>query len=234
MKNRRNYYRLLHVQPDAPAEIIRSSYRTLMHRMGMHPDLGGDDARAAMLTEAYETLSNPGKRAQYDNTRPAPRRGESGKGPSQTAVSLTPALPDPRASACVFCSHSQPHEYTQSAMTFCASCQSPLALARPVEVEDSERRRIMRIPRQLPLTLYTHWPQEPLHARSSDISLKGLKFHANARLIENQLIKLDSRILRAVGRVTHARQQGTHCAVGVEFVRLWFTQSRGAFVTARA
>ena len=28
MRNRRNYYRLLQVQPDAPLEIIRASYRT--------------------------------------------------------------------------------------------------------------------------------------------------------------------------------------------------------------
>jgi hypothetical protein len=41
MKNRRNYYRILHVQEDAPEEIIRTSYRTLMQRMRMHPDLGG-------------------------------------------------------------------------------------------------------------------------------------------------------------------------------------------------
>ena len=32
MQNRRNYYRILHVQQDAPVEIIKTSYRTLMHR----------------------------------------------------------------------------------------------------------------------------------------------------------------------------------------------------------
>ena len=42
MENRRNYYRILHVQPDAPTEIIKSSYRTLMQKLRMHPDLGGD------------------------------------------------------------------------------------------------------------------------------------------------------------------------------------------------
>lgn len=33
MMNRRNYYRILQVQPDAPPEIIRASYRTLMKEL---------------------------------------------------------------------------------------------------------------------------------------------------------------------------------------------------------
>jgi len=66
MKNRRNYYRILQVQPDAPTEIIRASYRTLMREMKKHPDLGGSTWDAEVLNEAYETLSNPQKRAAYD------------------------------------------------------------------------------------------------------------------------------------------------------------------------
>jgi DnaJ-class molecular chaperone len=50
--NRRNYYRILHVQPDAPTEVIKSSYRTLMQRLKMHPDLGGDHSEAALINEA--------------------------------------------------------------------------------------------------------------------------------------------------------------------------------------
>ena len=55
MKNKRNYYRVLHVQPDAPKEIIRSSYRTMMQKLRMHPDLGGDDWNASLINEAYES-----------------------------------------------------------------------------------------------------------------------------------------------------------------------------------
>src|SRR4030095_16101464 len=68
MENRHNYYRILHVQPDAPTEVIRASYRTLMLRLGMHPDLGGDHWNAALLNEAFATLVDPVKRAQYDAT----------------------------------------------------------------------------------------------------------------------------------------------------------------------
>ena len=61
--NRRNYYRLLHVQPDAPGEVIKASYRTLMQKLRQHPDLGGDDCNAALLNEAYAVLTNPERRA---------------------------------------------------------------------------------------------------------------------------------------------------------------------------
>lgn len=63
MKNRRNYYRILHVQPDAPKEMIRSSYRTIMHKMRVHPDLGGDSEAAALVNEAYAVLSDERERA---------------------------------------------------------------------------------------------------------------------------------------------------------------------------
>jgi len=66
MNNRRNYYRILQVQPDAPPEIIRASYRTLMKEMKAHPDVGGEHSSAYIINEAYETLSDCGRRAEYD------------------------------------------------------------------------------------------------------------------------------------------------------------------------
>jgi len=66
MKNRRNYYRILHVQPDAPVELIKASYRTLMHKMKHHPDLGGDHETAVIINEAYDTLIDSKKRKAYD------------------------------------------------------------------------------------------------------------------------------------------------------------------------
>ena len=68
MDNRRNYYRILHVQPGAPTEIIRASYRTLMQRLRAHPDLGGDHWNATVINEAYSVLSDPLKRARYDRS----------------------------------------------------------------------------------------------------------------------------------------------------------------------
>ena len=65
-ENKRNYYRVLFIQPDAPLEIVQASYRTLMQKLRAHPDLGGDDWNASVINEAYDTLSDPEKRADYD------------------------------------------------------------------------------------------------------------------------------------------------------------------------
>lgn len=66
MNNKRNYYRILHVQPDAPLEIIQSSYRTLMQKLKQHPDLGGEHWNASIINEAYGVLTDPEKRKAYD------------------------------------------------------------------------------------------------------------------------------------------------------------------------
>ena len=65
-KNKRNYYRVLFVQPDAPMEIIQASYRTIMQKLKAHPDLGGDTWNASVINEAYQTLIDHEKRVRYD------------------------------------------------------------------------------------------------------------------------------------------------------------------------
>jgi curved DNA-binding protein CbpA len=65
-KNRRNYYRILQVQPDASQGAIKNNYRTLLQKMRLHPDLGGEDWNASLINKAYSTLRNPTKRVAYD------------------------------------------------------------------------------------------------------------------------------------------------------------------------
>ena len=65
-KNRRNYYRILRVQPDASAAVIRNNYRTLLQKLRLHPDLGGDHWNASLLNIAYNTLRHPHRREAYD------------------------------------------------------------------------------------------------------------------------------------------------------------------------
>jgi curved DNA-binding protein CbpA len=69
----KNYYELLDIKPDAPAEDIKRSFRAQIARY--HPDkvqhLGKEFQsmaadRAAELTEAYRILSDAGRRAEYD------------------------------------------------------------------------------------------------------------------------------------------------------------------------
>lgn len=65
-KNKRNYYRVLFVQPDAPMAVIQASYRAIMQKLKFHPDLGGDDWNAAVVNEAFAVLSDATRRAEYD------------------------------------------------------------------------------------------------------------------------------------------------------------------------
>ncbi len=66
MEPQKNYYEILHVQQDAPTEVIQATYRTMMQKMKMHPDLGGDHNDAALINEAYAVLMDPIARAKYD------------------------------------------------------------------------------------------------------------------------------------------------------------------------
>jgi DnaJ-class molecular chaperone len=61
-ENKRNYYRVLYVQPDAPMEVVQAAYRTIMQKLKAHPDLGGDHWNASVINEAFETLIDPGRR----------------------------------------------------------------------------------------------------------------------------------------------------------------------------
>src|SRR6266496_1236346 len=65
MATKRDYYDILGVSKSASADEIKRAYRKLA--MEHHPDKhGGDDAKFKELSEAYETLKDPQKRAGYD------------------------------------------------------------------------------------------------------------------------------------------------------------------------
>jgi molecular chaperone DnaJ len=60
----RDYYQILGIAKDATAEDIKKAYRKLAHKY--HPDKGGDEQKFKEVSEAYQVLSDTGKRAQYD------------------------------------------------------------------------------------------------------------------------------------------------------------------------
>jgi curved DNA-binding protein CbpA len=67
------FYRRLGVGSEASRDEIVHAYRRLAH--GAHPDAHPGDPDAARrfreITEAYEVLNDPSRRASYDRTRPA-------------------------------------------------------------------------------------------------------------------------------------------------------------------
>ena len=61
-----NYYDLLQINPRAEIETVERVYRILAARYDPRNAQTGDPERFRMLTEAYEVLSNPVKRSEYD------------------------------------------------------------------------------------------------------------------------------------------------------------------------
>lgn len=63
-----DFYQALGVDRNATPEDIKRAYRT--QAMKNHPDRGGDVKQFQTIQEAYDTLSDPQKRQQYDNPQP--------------------------------------------------------------------------------------------------------------------------------------------------------------------
>lgn len=79
MENPPDYYEFLQISPNAQPETVHRIYRFLASRY--HPDNPetGDSEKFLLLNSAYEVLSEPMRRARYDEvlkTRPAARHHE--------------------------------------------------------------------------------------------------------------------------------------------------------------
>jgi DnaJ-class molecular chaperone len=62
------HYQTLGIAKNANPDEIKKAYRKLASQH--HPDKGGDTATFQKIQTAYDTLSNPEKRQQYDNPMP--------------------------------------------------------------------------------------------------------------------------------------------------------------------
>ena len=69
MSDKRDYYEVLGVQKGASEDEIKKAFKKLARKY--HPDLNRDDPKTAEekfkeVNEAYSVLSDPQKKAQYD------------------------------------------------------------------------------------------------------------------------------------------------------------------------
>ena len=72
----KDYYTILGVPNTAGPDEIKKAYRSLA--MKHHPDRGGNVEEFQNIQAAYDTLSDPAKRQQYDNPRPQFNFGGAG------------------------------------------------------------------------------------------------------------------------------------------------------------
>lgn len=236
----RNYYEVLHVSRDAPVEIIRGSYRTLMQQLKHHPDLGGDTSMAARINEAYAVLSNANRRAEYDarldvmaGVAQSPHAGQT---QSQPAASGRGTVESSRH--CLFCE--APHAFGANVEVdaVCAVCSSPLATAENRRMESAGQRAVERIGKHQQITYFTHWPQPTgFTAQVEDMSLNGLRMVTHEELAEGQRIKILSDVVEAVAQITHCHYErhgwSKRYVAGVAFITLRFGNSVGGFVSDR-
>lgn len=131
MAGRPDFYAVLGVQPEAPAEVVTGSYRALCRLY--HPDVNPDPKateRMKLINEAYDTLGDPAKRAAYDRQRRATGRSRpaahwSAPSPPPPPPPPSPPSPRPAAQHRVVCGHHP----AEPAAAVCGECGMPMCRA---------------------------------------------------------------------------------------------------------
>jgi len=227
MKNRRNYYRILQVQPDAEIEIIRASYLTLMRELGNHPDLGGEHIEASLLNEAYEMLSHSAKRAQYDKqllkhyTINPNAKAESEKKPLITV-------------ACPYCRQSLARNSTDNDSN-CSACCNPLESANETRTDKDCRRATKRIKKEQTIWYHARSPNRKQSGKMIDFSPQGLRFKGQEYLKPQAVIHVSAAFFSAVAQVKSSQalvvdDEGLF-AIGVRFNSLNITGQKGSLLS---
>ena len=127
---RRDYYTVLGVTPAEGLHAIRRAYRSLAKQY--HPDYAGQEGQTQFqeIQEAYEVLSDPRKRKEYDALRPVVRPACVVDEP------LVPKRPRTHAPEHIVPRASPPEEFSASPPAapcrFCHGRRSPFESPCPV------------------------------------------------------------------------------------------------------
>ncbi|UJP04988.1 MAG: J domain-containing protein [Nitrosomonas sp.] len=238
-RNRRNYYRVLQVQPDAPDAAITASYRIL--KKDQRQD-------GLLLDEAYRVLSSPAKRKSYDvlfacaATRVTQKKQQSATDCTDVAISTQRAVTTRAVDKyqvihlkyCLFCNTSYVPKTGLYQHETCLECASPLhEIAH--ENFDSSRRMLKRIPINSGFMFYLFWPDKPYQGVIQDISPVGIRFaFADTMLTAKDIIKIDASNFQAVAEITYTHYGESGVSAGTRFITVKFNQQRGNFISAHA
>ena len=246
---RRSLYRVLHVQPEAPAEIIAAAYRCLMHKLRHHPDLGGDHATAVKINEAWSVLGDPERRRAYDQQRRQKRASSGAAGGAAAAAAAAAqaaasAAAAPGASAraapvpgreCPFCAHGLPRVIGSD--TRCSRCDSPLA---PVAVRSAgprpgtDLRGAARVRRNQAAMIRVAPGCPPVPARLHDLSLSGLSLHTDAVLAVGAHVRIVAADADVVAQVVQLHRHERTQLVHLRLLTARFSGQPGMFVSVCA
>ena len=244
--NRRNYYRILHVQPDAPLEIIRASYRAMMGPLKMHPDMGGNHEVAALINQAWEVLSDPAKRAAYDrkiesNLPKTARKASSNRFTQTTQEKKHTNAPHHRTdcsfnlSVCLFCTTPLPPEIGTE--TCCRSCGCPLApppIPAKMGKELFGRRRLPRMQRSQSVIVHVTQEGGPLPAKLRNISDSGMSLELEAMVREGEVIRVLAHEFEALTQVLAVRWYSQRWIASMRLVSIKFAKRQGVFISTYA
>ncbi|GAB4360720.1 MAG: hypothetical protein Kow0073_20090 [Immundisolibacter sp.] len=224
--NRHNYYRILHVQPDAPDELIHTAYRTLMQKLRQRPDLGSDGASAALINEAYAVLSDPTRRAAYD--------AQLGR-PQHTSGSMPPATPAARGGTrCAYCQAGIPTETAEAPARRCLVCGSPLSPPPDAQRFNAARRAFDRRTLEAPVEYFLRQESRPRAAMLEDFSPAGARLTIDHELPQNTVLALKTPLFDALAQVVDCQPATPpRWQLRVRFVTLALTAPAGSLITTR-
>lgn len=226
---RRSFYRVLHVQPEAPPEIIAAAYRCLMTKLRHHPDLGGDHDTAVQINEAYAVLSNREKRRAYDQMRRQKRPTASGT----SAPTATTQSPPERS--CPFCQAGIPRVIATD--TRCNQCDSPLApIAHSLNGhrELTGRRAATRVDKNEAAMFYPTPGRRPSTARLRDLSPTGISLFTGASVQVGAIVRVVAPSVDLVAHVVQVRMRDRIQLVHARLLTARFTDQPGVFVSVSA
>lgn len=241
--NRRNYYRILQVQPDAPTAVIIASYAALADYPLQNQDL---------LSEAFAVLANPAIRLRYDNFLSGSANPQPEQSPSTPRYgALVPRVnintrkhpctrPETTTALhhCVFCHTPFVYQLTFYPSALCLECGSPLPIATIIDQTglcSQNHRACERTSAVGSLAFYPCWPDTPRHGVLQDLSPKGMGFLTRSPLGVSDVIKIETPHFSAVAEVIRIQQaEDGYVSAGARFLTVKFTQERGNFLVAQA